>query len=173
MKYFVSLSFVSVILLLAGCNDNRPEGFPAKLFSCSVIVMDGDTPIKGASVSLIPENEQQKYSMVSITNDDGIATIRTALAGYYGNGAPEGTYKVLIIDAEPPDLEHTLTAEERANLPPDAQDAYERARQQRIGARPLAVPKEFNKMDKTPLTWTVDRKGAELKVNVAEYKAKR
>ena len=172
MKYFISLSFIPIILLLVGCGEGKPEGFPAKLFACRVVVMDGDEPVQGASVSLIPENEKQKYSMVSIANDDGVANIRTALAGYYGNGAPEGTYKVLIIDAEPPDLEHTLTADERANLPPDAQDAYEKARQQRIGARPLAVPKEFNKMDTTPLTWTVDRKGAELKVNVAEYKSK-
>ena len=170
MKYFVSLSFMPAILLLVGCGGGKPEGFPAKLFACRVIVTDGNAPVAGASVSLIPENEQQKFSMVSITNDDGVANIRTAQAGYYGNGAPEGTYKVLIIDAEPPDLEHTLTAEERANLPPDEQDVYERARQKRVSARPLAVPKEFNKMDFTPLTWTVDRKGAELKVNVAEYK---
>jgi len=170
MKYFVSSSYLVAILVLAGCGDSRPAGFPQKLHPCRVIVMDGDSPLQGASVSLIPENEQQKFSMIGITDEKGVAAIRTTLAGYYGNGAPEGTYKVLVIGAEPPDLEHTMTADERANLTPDELNAYEHARQRRIGARPLAVPRNFNKMDTTPLTWTVDRKGAELNVNVAEHK---
>ena len=171
MKYssFLLVCLVT-IPLLTGCGDSRPDGFPAKLLSCRVIVMDGDVPLKEASVSLIPEHEQHKYSMIGITDDKGVASIRTAQAGYYGNGAPEGTYKVLIIGAESPDLEHTLTIDERANLPPDELTMYENARQRRINALPLAVPKEFNKMDQTPLTWTVDRKGSELSVNVADYK---
>lgn len=170
MKFYVSISCIATILLTAGCSDKRPEGFPTKLLSCRVVVMDGDVPVKEASVSLLPENERQKFSMIGITDEKGVANIRTALAGYYANGVPNGTYKVLIIGSEPPDLEHTLTIDERANLQPDQLNAYENARQKRIAAIPMAVPKEFNKMDKTPLTWTVGQKGSELKVNVAEYK---
>ena len=172
MKFYVSISCIAAVLLMTGCSDKRPEGFPTKLLSCRVVVMDGDVPLKEASVSLMPENEKQKFSMVGITDDKGVANIRTTQAGYYANGVPNGTYKVLIIGAEPPDLEHTLTIDERANLQPDQLNAYESARQKRIGAKPLAVPNEFNKMDKTPLTWTVEKKGSELKVNVAEYKKK-
>jgi hypothetical protein len=171
MKHFGTLLFLIATLLLTGCGQGIPEGFPKKLLSCRIVVMDGDDPVKEATVSLLPEDEQQKFSMIGITDDRGMAKIRTTQAGYYGNGVPKGTYKVLIIGSEPPDLEHTLTLDERANLPPDDLVAYEYARQRRIGTRPLAVPKEFNKMDKTPLTWTVDRKGAELKVNVADYKS--
>jgi len=170
MKHIISLNCLLAVLFLTGCGNSPPDGFPAKLLPCRVVVMDGDTPLKEASVSLIPENERQKFSIVGITDDKGVTTIRTIQSGYYGNGAPEGTYKVLIIGSEPPDLEHTLSIDERADLPPDALNAYENARQKRIGARPLAVPKEFNKMDKTPLTWTVAQKGAELTVNVSEYK---
>jgi len=155
---------------MTGCSDKRPEGFPTKLLSCRVVVMDGDVPLKEASVSFIPENEKQKFSMVGITDDKGVANIRTTQAGYYANGVPKGAYKVLIIGSEPPDLEHTLTIDERADLTPDELNAYENARQKRIGARPLAVPNEFHKMDKTPLTWTVEQKGSELKVNVGDYK---
>ena len=170
MRYFVSLICLAAIPLTIGCDGGRPEGFPKKLFTCQVVVMDGDVPLKEASVSLVPESESQKFSMIGITDENGVANIRTAQAGYYGKGAPQGTYKILIIGSEPPDLEHTLNIEERANLTPDQLDAYEYARQRRIGVRPLAVPREFNKIDTTPLTWTVDRKGAELKVNVADYK---
>ena len=171
MKYSsLLLICLAATLLMSGCGDGRPDGFPTKLFSCRIIVLDGEVPLKEASVSLIPENEQQKYSMIGLTDDKGVADIRTAQAGYYGNGVPEGTYKVLIIGSEPPDLEHTLSIDERANLPPDEYTMYENARQRRISELPLAVPKEFNKMDQTPLTWTVDRKGSELSVNVADYK---
>ena len=170
MKHFALLGCLTVTLFLTGCGEGPPEGFPKKLFSCRIVVMDGDEPVREATVSLLPENGQQKFSMVGITNDQGVANIRTTQAGYYGNGVPQETYRVLIIGSEPPDLEHTLTLDERANLPPDELDAYEYARQRRIGARPLAVPREFNKTDTTPLIWTVDRKGSELHVNVADYK---
>jgi hypothetical protein len=170
MKHFVLLGCLAAALLLSGCGSGIPDGFPKKLLSCRIVVMDGDVPVQEATVSLLPEDEQEKFSMVGITNDQGVADIRTTQAGYYRNGVPQGTYQVIIIGSEPPDLEHTLSLEERANLPPDESDAYEFARQKRIGARPLAVPREFNKMDTTPLTWAVDQKGSELAVNVAEYK---
>jgi len=160
---------------MTGCSDKRPDGFPAKLLSCRIIVLEGDEPLKEVSVSLLPENEQQKYSMIAMTDANGVANLRTTLGGYYGNGVPEGTYKILVIGSEPPDFEHTLTMEQRMELPPDQLSAYEAARQRRINALPIgeipsAIPKELGKRDKTPLTWTVNRKGSELTVNIADYK---
>jgi len=175
MKYYVSMISIAVILSVAGCGDKRPDGFPAKLLPCRVIVMDGDKPMKNVSVNFLPDNGRQKYTMVAMTDDGGVANMRTTLSGYYGKGVPEGTYKVLLIGSEDPELEHTLTMDERMALPPDALDAYERARQKRINALPIgevptAISKELSKTTTTPLTWTVDKKGSEWTVNVADYK---
>ena len=178
MKYFVSLILITVVLSVSGCGDGKLDGFPAKLLTCRVTVSNGDEPMGNVSVSFLPDNERQKYTMVAMTDANGVANMRTTLAGYYGTGVPEGTYKVLIIGSEDPELEHTLTMDERMELSPDALDAYERARQKRINALPIgevptAIAKELSKTNTTPLTWSVDRKGAEFTVNVAEYKEAR
>ena len=175
MKYFVSILIVAVILSIAGCGDARPDGFPAKLRTCRVLVLDGDEPMENVSVSFLPENERQKYTMVAMTDAKGVANMRTTLGGYYGKGVPEGTYKVLVIGSEDPELEHTLTMDERMELSPDALDAYERARQRRINALPIgevptAIAKELSNTNTTPITWTVDRNKAEFTVNVADFK---
>jgi hypothetical protein len=97
MKYLITT--VSVLLLMfpiSGCSKKpTPDGLPP-LVTCSVLVQQDKTPLSGANVSLIPENNS-KWNAAGTTDNSGIAKLYT-LAQY--EGVPEGTYKVIVSKME-------------------------------------------------------------------------
>ena len=80
-----------------GCGGKKkPEGLP-KLVPLSVKVIQDGQPLNEASVSLISDKpELMRWPSGGVTGTDGVAVITT----YGFEGAPEGTFKVVVTKAE-------------------------------------------------------------------------
>ena len=94
MKAYLFMN--SIILLMFclsvfGCSRGVPKDFPA-LYPCVITVHQDGTPLAEASVLFKPLQEDA-MSASGITDKKGIAVIKTQAAF---DGAPEGTYKVMI-----------------------------------------------------------------------------
>ncbi|MCL2118665.1 MAG: carboxypeptidase-like regulatory domain-containing protein [Planctomycetaceae bacterium] len=98
--------FCSLVLLLfqGGCGGGpqKPEGMPP-LYPCSITIIQDETPLAGAVVSLISPDGDGKWSSSAQTDEKGVAKLIT-----YGQfqGSPAGTYHVTVSkrvsDGEPP-----------------------------------------------------------------------
>lgn len=88
-----SVSLAGLCLAVLGCSgDDRPTGLP-DLAPVKIIIVQGGTPLEGASVQLIPVESSNKWVSGGSTNALGEATIMTH--GRY-EGAPAGKYKVIV-----------------------------------------------------------------------------
>ena len=99
------IAFWGLILLLvtSGCGGpQKPEGMPP-LYPCSITIIQDESPLAGAIVSLVSPSGDGKWSSSGQTDEKGIAKLIT-----YGQfqGAPEGSYHVTvskrISDGDPP-----------------------------------------------------------------------
>lgn len=91
------LIFLSVsVLFFIGCGERLPDGMPP-LTPCELTILQENVPLKGATVSLLPEEGLAKWNLVGITNDFGVVKI---LANGKYNGVPQGKYKVVVMKIE-------------------------------------------------------------------------
>lgn len=94
----LSLLLFGVCLISACSKTIYPNGFP-KIFPCKVKVVDGDSPVEGVQVTLETDDTVlNKWGCAGLTGADGVATIRCR--GF--EGAPIGSFKVLLEKREPP-----------------------------------------------------------------------
>ncbi|MFG0261658.1 MAG: carboxypeptidase regulatory-like domain-containing protein [Novipirellula sp. JB048] len=84
---------LTVSLTLLGCSaEQLPDGMP-ELQPLTIEIVQGGTPLEGASVQLIPQDAANTWASGGSTDPRGQAEIMTM--GKY-RGAPVGTYKVTI-----------------------------------------------------------------------------
>ena len=82
---------------LPGCGTvERPEGMP-ELVPVKLTITQGGQPLAGANVRLFTKDLSLKWAVGGITDDRGVATMRTH--GQF-EGAPEGEYVVLVQKTE-------------------------------------------------------------------------
>jgi hypothetical protein len=86
------------VVLIAGCGQSRPPGFP-KLYDCALTFQFEDgSPVDGAMVSLSPETAAlAQWSIAGGTASSG--TVKFYTNGDFA-GAPAGKFKVLIRKTE-------------------------------------------------------------------------
>lgn len=101
-----------------GCGgEKRPEGFP-ELYPISIKILQEGTPLEGASVNLIAQDARlARWPAGGNTNADGVVELRT----YGYEGAPAGTFKVLVMKTET--IGEANSAEEARELMQTGQSA--------------------------------------------------
>ena len=83
-------------LLFAGCGRNTvPAGFP-KLYPVTLELVQGETPLTEATVSLYPVDSSNQWSSGGFSDDKGRAVLRTH-GGH--SGVPKGKYRVAVVKA--------------------------------------------------------------------------
>jgi len=101
VKITKQLTSLCVVMLtcsvLFGCGGKkRPEGLP-KLFPLSVKIIQDGRPLPEASVILMSDKpELTRWPSGGVTGADGVVVITT----YGFEGAPEGTFKVVVTKEE-------------------------------------------------------------------------
>ena len=97
-RTFLSLiTLLLAIFLLPGCGESLPDGMP-RLYPASIAVVQEGTPLEGAIVQLIPENEDHSAWVPTGTTDaQGVAVLQTN--GRFA-GAPLGSYRVTVTKRE-------------------------------------------------------------------------
>lgn len=133
--------FALAPMCLFGCGGSGYEG-PA-LYPVSGKLTKGGAPLGGVNISLVPTGESKDVpALVAVTKDDGTFTITTS-SGL--SGAPEGTYKVVII-APPPEIDYATQ-----QGPPKASDV---------------VPKKYTSAASTDKTFDVGKSGNDLQIDL-------
>lgn len=97
---FKKTSILMMVALLAvtisACKPNRPKGCP-KLYPCTVQIIQGGSPLEGATVDFIPSDPSlSKWAVNSVTDAEGKVHLMTQTFP----GAPLGVYKVTVAKLE-------------------------------------------------------------------------
>lgn len=171
MKYKKNLFFIlCTVLVLGGCGIKKPDGIP-DLHPAKVVVTDGGTPIRGATVSFRPTGSggsaSGSWNTVALTDASGVAMIATSQGEWKADGVPAGEYRVVISKKSdyvsepiPPEIE----GDEQAKM------AFYAEQKKKMEAAASEVPKSLGASE-SPLKITVSPgTPAELTVDVAQYK---
>ncbi len=164
-KSFYSALVLTLILpfVLCGCGPDLPEGMPP-LTPCELTVTQGGAPLVGATIVFIPVEGTSQWNVVSITNETGIAAIKTN--GQY-DGAPAGNYKILVTKIEQENNSGQA-------VPQPGEPGYDEA-VAKLGSRATVkqyflVDKKFSNPNTTPLTINISGK-TPIKQNIDTGKA--
>lgn len=166
MKRLFALLCLCLIVVMSGCGEKAPDGFP-KIFPCQITVTDGGTPIDGVAVKLTPDQPMNNITVYGTTDASGKVAV-TTLQGTFGKeGAPEGGYTVTLTKFNPVEVKelsddefYKMSAQERATRSAAAKKEREAAR---------VVPEVLSKAT-SPLKLTVDSSGGNLEVDINEYR---
>jgi hypothetical protein len=150
MKRFFSMIVLSIltILILFGCSrEQRPAELP-ELSPCTISITQDGKAMAGCSISLYPLDSDNKWSSGGMTNEDGIAKMRT-----HGKfiGVPVGKYKVV--------LQKQITEGETGGEPINGTPKEIEAHQERLKNNP---PVTYNLVD----TIFSDPEKTKLEINV-------
>ncbi len=119
-----ALAVLFAALVVVGCGRSAKFDAP-KLYPIEITVANAGTPIEGATVSLIPDESGNKSFSVGATTDAaGLAKIRTTRASFMKDGAPAGSYKVVVV--KPVEIKYDKTPDEIDEMAPDEKVKYQR-----------------------------------------------
>ena len=92
-KYIIPSLLIVSLLCLFGCGGKKkPSDLPA-LHPVKLTVIQDGQPLEGATVNLVAEGRDVRFTTAGITDKNGVATIKTDIDWA---GAPEGKFKVCI-----------------------------------------------------------------------------
>ena len=81
--------------LTTGCGSKAGKGIPKRV-PCQVKVTKGGAPLAGVSVIMVNDALESGVNVSGETDSNGIAEISTKRGEFFGKGAPDGDYKVLL-----------------------------------------------------------------------------
>ena len=137
-RLFQNVSGLLVLTLLcSGCGgvQKLPEGMP-KPQPTWITVMQGGSPLQGASIALIPLESSNQWHAGATTNEKGVAVLLTH--GQY-NGVVPGKYKIVITKRESD--ESQLTAPDPATDPQGYSKYMQESKREKIATYDLVDPK--------------------------------
>ncbi|MDR0869983.1 MAG: DUF4198 domain-containing protein [Planctomycetaceae bacterium] len=146
---------LSVLVLLSGCGEKHPDGFP-KLYPVSVLVTQDGKPLADAAVTLRYPDDTGIWAIGGSSDADGKAQLRTN--GY--PGAPLGKFKVVVMKENADGMKEW----EQASANND-QNAAAKLKA-KIHVYSLVKP-EFNRPNTTPLEVEVQADTKTLTVDVS------
>ena len=153
------------VLLVAGCGQKKPEGFP-DIYPATVTVQNAGAPIADATV-LFAGGPSGSWSVAGVTNTRGVAVITTSQGAWQSKGAPAGDYKVYITKV--PDIQQAPLPEELQN-DSAALEKHSAEYLKLLNDAPKIIPESLTNPAKTPLTLRVSAGGtAELTVDVSKH----
>jgi hypothetical protein len=159
------------IFLCWGCT-SRPTDVP-DVFPCKITVKNGTTPIVGAFVTLGLEQGSNTYSSSGVTDNSGVAEIKTVRLNWKGTGVPAGKYIVII--AKEPDTSSITTKDRESvsSMSMDERERYSLEMEKKIAALPREIPSKLSQFTTSPLRITVENgKENTLDVDVAQIPKK-
>ena len=162
-------SFVSGMLICAGCNQVKAPEELKNLVPVTVTVMDGSQPVEGVAVRLSGKNSQGAFACVGVTDAKGAAVMKSTSGSYTGKGVPAGTYSTVLVKTVelPPDLE---PQEEDQNLPP-TEAATKQAKRNEFLEKNQVIPKSLTVSSSSPIELTVAAgKGESLTVDLSQHR---
>ena len=93
MKHNFTICFIALFfLLISGCAPRLPSDLP-KLHPVRLVITQDGTLLEGATVQLLPQDPESRWSAMGKTDSDGKVDFYTE--GRYP-GVPEGNYKVVV-----------------------------------------------------------------------------
>jgi len=116
---FTNTNFILIVLVVvllvtsSACNKKQKPADLPPLHPVKLTVIQDGNPMEGATVSLIADGTNVRFTTAGVTGKDGVATIKTDAEW---PGAPAGKYKVcikkLVMPPEDP-ADASLSFEER------------------------------------------------------------
>ena len=174
MKHFFGFLLLGYsLVLISGCGQKAPPGFPA-VYPMTVTITDGTTPLPDVRVTLHPANMSSGDAHVSsgVTSARGIATLGTGQGSYSKKGIPEGEHIVIL--EEMIEVDVGMTPEEFLGLTPGEKSKKIAEMAEKRAAVPRKVPEVLCKVgadkDAHPLRYTATKGKNELSIDVAQYK---
>ncbi|MDR3110953.1 MAG: Ig-like domain-containing protein [Planctomycetaceae bacterium] len=164
-QFFVFHFVLCCSLVFVGCN-NKPTGFP-DVFPCTVTVKDGERPVCDATVKLIYDS-QGSITVTGVTDQSGIAQMKSIFASYEVKGVPAGDARVIIIEGTV--VPETKTDAEKRAMSPEEAEAYKQERAKKMDAMPREVPEVLENAQTTPIRISVEKSGTTLTVDISKYK---
>ncbi|MDR1493280.1 MAG: hypothetical protein LBT05_11240 [Planctomycetaceae bacterium] len=167
MKQFKTFILFSVTsILLSGCGEKSPEGFPVKVYPTTITVTKGSEKLANISVYFDLEIPQD-WNIGGVTGTNGVAVIRTTQSAFQKNGAPEGTYKVRLSE-ETPIMPDELSDAQYMALTPTERISYEKKKDAFIEAN-RKIPLKYTSRNNTPVSITVSASAPnELTIDTAK-----
>jgi len=144
--FFSLTAFLLTVSFVVGCGGQpRPEGMP-RLYPVSVEVVQEGSPLEGATVTLVSDDsELGRWAPTGITGVSGVAVLQTN--GLY-NGAPLGSYKVVIVKRMTEPHPHPELAGADRGTPEEAK--YDQLNRERKTFN--YVESQYSSIEETPLT---------------------
>jgi hypothetical protein len=161
------IHFLLILIFVTGCS-SKPEGFPA-VYPCSVTVVNGETPIEGATVTFNYDTGAGAPVTVSaITGKNGIAVMNSMQASHEVKGAPAGQCKVVVVKNNfVPD---TKTAEEKKMMSIEEAEAWKQSLVDAANKLPREVPEILESSLTTPITIEVPASSSTHTIDVSTYR---
>jgi hypothetical protein len=149
MQIRILIVVALVLCAFSGCSkEQRPAGLPA-LYSCQITITQGEQPLEGALVQLIPESGPSQWTMSGKTGSNGAAKITTHAKFA---GAPEGTFKVLVSKTEAAPSKYPTPAD---NAPTEDWTAWRSAIMSEQCPLIRYVKPEYDNANTTPHSMTI------------------
>ena len=152
-----------------GCNRaKRPRDFP-DLEPCTITIVNGANPVQGASILLSSSDGTKKGAWIAdgITDDNGVAQIKTSQGNYSKKGVPTGKYKLTL--SKEPKVEGELPPQELEKLSLEEYRAYTRKIADQKAKMPKEIPDKAKSQKETPLDLDVPSSGCNLTIDLSEY----
>jgi len=157
MKHTTLFLTLLAAAVIAGCGPARPADLPP-LVPCKIKVHDGGSPLANIGVSFQRVTDHGGWSLNGQTDPNGVAVAKTSVGTYLAAGIPAGTYRITLSEhIEIPDLGGDYDPETPAKV-------------QKFLAENRKLPAILYDPSRTPLELTVGDSGAELDIDVAQYK---
>jgi hypothetical protein len=141
------------IFLCWGCG-GRPNDVP-EVFPCKITVKNGISPIEGVTVTLGLEHGSNDWSSRGVTNNSGVAEIKTVRLNWQGIGVPAGKYIVIL--AKEPDTS-SIETKNLESMSMDEREHYSLEMEKKIATLPREIPIKLSQFTTSPLRITVENK---------------
>lgn len=151
-KYHSITIVASCLLLVAGCSQRVPDGFP-KIYPVALHVMQEGKPLERASILLRSADQSSEWAIGGVTDDSGNTTLWTH--GKY-RGAPAGKFKVVV--------SKVVNEGEQEYL--DALDRQDTATARKIDVKSFSlVEDQYDSEETTPLEIEITPKTRTLEID--------
>ncbi|MDR2439617.1 MAG: hypothetical protein LBE12_09655 [Planctomycetaceae bacterium] len=154
------------LFLLSGCTQTPPE--LADISPVTITVTNNGLPVEGVLVSLFEKTPSSAFGCNAQTDKAGVAKIKSTVLTYIGNGAPPGTYTVVLSDLIifPPEIASSIT---ETSLSPKEQ-AKRQAKRDEFIEKNRRIPKILESFSTSSIELTVTKnEPAILTIDLSKY----
>ena len=156
-NYFIPFLLLA-LFCPSGCGGKKKPADLPHLFPVILTVIQDDKPLEGATVNLVADGVDVRFTTGAITGKDGVATIKTDA---YWPGAPAGKYRVIIskIVAPPPDTSDSPPPTDSSEASLKYYEEQQAKAAERNAQTKSLVNSKFLKFGTTPLSVVVTEAG--------------